>query len=348
MTNESNNASRISGVNERVSVGSAMASMFAIVACCAWIACAVFAHAVVGGRDGVVRGTSDLFVGGCLAAGVVVASGVLGIGGTSVAGALYAVTVAGLVADGRLAQWDAVAAFLALSGAALSGSAGSRWGGALLLGLACACSPLCAGALVAIVVWRSDDVRSAKLSPRGLKSAARVLSDVAIIALMGVAGALAIESFAGREPIEAFATGSEAARMGTHDVWRLVARWLELVLGVFVLAMLAASAWFYDDESGASGAALNRFEKGLVCWVIVNVLVGLIQPRVVVDHGLLFALPGFLLVPAGWRLLRTLPMDRSHWTMSLFTVGCHVLPFALLWYPVRKVLEVGIVAIYPP
>lgn len=313
------------------------AVLLAVLLCCAWIAGATVARRIAASDTGgavAVSRTADVLIVVSLTAATVLLSGILGIGGSPVAAILFAVTTAGLAADGRLAEWDAVAAFLALTGAVLSASGGSRWGGLLLLGLACAGSPLCAGVLVVLVFSRSA-------------VPARVVNVVAMV-VIGCAGAAAIRFTTGRGVDAALAMGPEAARMATHDVWRLVAQWSNLVMGVLVFALLAASARFHDDDRNAENAPLNRFERIVVVWFAVNVLVGLILPRRVVDHGLLYALPCFLLVPAGWRLLRSLPVDRGSWTLSLFTIGCHTLPFALLWYPVRKVLEMAVVAVYPP
>ena len=77
----------------------------------------------------------------------------------------------------------------------------------------------------------------------------------------------------------------------------------------------------------------------------MNLLAGICMPRVVVAHGLMFVLPAFLLVPAGWRMLCTLPITRSQWTLSLFTLSCWALMLLLLWVPVRTAGEKIIVAL---
>ena len=65
-----------------------------------------------------------------------------------------------------------------------------------------------------------------------------------------------------------------------------------------------------------------------------------------VSHGLLLALPAFLLVPDGWRTLRLLPFTRTNLTLSLLTAAYYGFMLMLVWVPVRAVLQLSAKALY--
>ncbi len=326
-----------------------------------------------------------LSAGVVLLSGVLGVGGGRGAGGL-VGAVFFAAAVSALLADGRLTHWDAMAAFLALAGVevglrrtedggrkAEDGRRGTedgelrtedgrrraeetpalptsdlqpstfaqgalnattRWGGLVLVGMACGCSPLCATGIVLF-------------SLAGRRARDRIL-DAAAIAVLGVLSAMLIERVGGRGVAEAFTLNSDVARMGPHDAWRFVARWSDLLMPALVFALIAVSGWFFGGDADQKKWLLHGFEKGLAAWLVVNIVVGIIVPRIVVGHGLLLVLPAFLLVPAGWRMVRQLPFDRGQWTLSLFSGACHVLPFLLLWTPLRKAGEVVMVAMFPP
>jgi len=207
----------------------------------------------------------------------------------------------------------------------------------LPFGLACACTPLAAGAAV-IYGWCTPVRR-------------RRLTTLVAIGLVAVVVGLGIRRLVDFPWTGALSIPDQLARLGPQNVWRVVADWVDLVMPVLLLAALAvchqlfAAGGTTADGSGATNESDHRFDRWASVWLGVNVVAGLCMPRVVVGHGLMFVLPGLLLVPAGWGVLRTLPITRSQWTLSLFTACCWGLTLVLLWVPMRQAGESIIVAL---
>ena len=371
---------KVKGSKARLSTFNFLPFTFSlIVLCCGWIIATAAARSAVtlatDDQAHVLSGGPAVAVGICLVAGTILLSGVLPINGPrradagrTVAGVIFAVAVSSLLAQGRLTQWDAVAAFLSLAGIELFGRGATRadkppvapgantggraargtwgWAGVLLLGTACGCSPLCLGALV-LIVFAPGTVRR------------RVVGFVVTVAL-GLAVATMIDNVCDRPIGRSLALSGLTARIGPQDVWRLVARWSDQVMPALVLSLAAASSWLLDDHANAGpGGRCEKgfshqqrdshqqsFDKALTVWLGINLVGGIMLPRVVIDHGLLLVLPAFLLAPTGWRLLRHLPFDRSRWMLSLFGAACYMLPFALLWKALQEAGQVMLVALF--
>ncbi|MEE9296463.1 MAG: hypothetical protein V3W34_16085 [Phycisphaerae bacterium] len=364
----------VKGSKARLSTFNFQPSTFSIIVlCCGWIIATAAARSAVtlatDDQAHVLSGGPAVAVAVCLVAGTILLSGVLPVNGPrradagrTVACVIFAVAVSSLLAQGRLTQWDALAAFLSLAGIELFGRGANTggpaargtwgWAGVLLLGTACGCSPLCLGVLVPIVfapgtVWR------------------RVVGFVVTVGL-GLGVALMIDTMCDRPIGRSLALSGVAARIGSQDVWRLAARWSDQVMPALVLALAAASSWLLDDDADAEPAGgcekgfshqqqdshqqrdshQQSFDKALTVWMGINLVAGIMLPRVVVDHGLLLVLPAFLLAPTGWRMLRHLPFDRSRWMLSMFGAACYMLPFALLWIPLQEAGQVMLVALF--
>ncbi len=302
--------------------------------CCVWIAAIVIARANAGlatDDPSVAMSVSDTVVMGIAFVGLaLLLAGALmpwqpPRGGGLVGSVVFSVVASGLVADGRVVAWDAAAAILTAVGALAILQARNRWMGIVPLGIACGLSPLCASALVVLLLP----------SAHGRRRAADALPVVAI----GVAVAWVLHLTIGRLPGAAFAVGSDLNRIGPQNLWRFVAWWLDLGMPALVFACVAAALRFFGDAENIAAT------RSLAVWLGINVLVGVFLPRVVLCHGLLLLLPAFMLTSSGYLAMRRLPVNRSHWTLSLFSAVCLVLPFALLWTSLRKAGEIAVVSL---
>lgn len=254
------------------------------------------------------------------------------------AGLLFAALAAAHFASESLSPWDTVASFFVLLGICAAVRTKARWLVATLLGVACGCSPLAAGALVVLV--------------RSGKSWSRQIAALLSAGAIAIATGVLIGLVSGRPWTEAMDVSSKVARVGPSFLWTLVAEWADMVMPVIVLALLAISERLFAprDAHGSMGGAPMAATSGdaVMVWLLINTIAGICMPRVLVTHGLLFVLPAFLLVPAGWRVLRQLPFDRSQWTLSLFSGICYLLPLLLLWVPLRKTAELIMAALWVP
>lgn len=252
--------------------------------------------------------------------------------GQFIAGLLLVIVSAALVANDGLCAWDALAAMCLLFGVARARRARTQWPGILPIGLACACTPLAAGVAL-IYGWR------------GLPRRERLIA-LAATGLIAVVVGLGARRIVEIPWTGALAVSNDVARLGPQNVWRVAAEWGDLVMPVLLMAMLAVcDQLFATNREKTANEWDHRIDRLASVWLGINVLAGICMPRVVVTHGLMFILPAFLLVPAGWRVLRTLPMTRSQWTLSLFTLSCWALILLLLWVPVRAAGEKILVAL---
>ena len=315
-----------------------------VVLCCGWIVAAVMARSVVtfATDSGGIGLSGEEFVVGCicLTASAVLIAGVLPLsvvgcvsGGRLLAGVIFAAAISSLVVQGRVTQWDAVAGFLCLLAIEFLRCDRWRWAGLPLLGIALGCSPLCLGGLVVVLLGRGSGNR-------------RIVGLVFAV-LVGLSVSWAIDALCNRPIGRSLALSDVAARMGPHDVWRLVSGWSDHVMAALLLALAAVSSWLVCGHSGPRDK-LTGHDKALTVWLMVSFAVGVTFPRSVVDHGHLLALPAFLLAPAGWRMLSQLAFDRSHWSLCVLWAALYALPVVLLWIPIRKAGEVMLVALFPP
>ena len=249
--------------------------------------------------------------------------------GQAIAGILFIIVAAALLAHGGLPAWDALAAMCLLFGVARARHSRTEWLGILPIGLACACTPLAAGAAL-IHGWRGSACREhlTAIAATGL---------IAVVVGLGVRWIVEIP-WAG-----ALSISNDVARLGPQNMLRVAAERGDLVMPVLVLAMLAVCDQLFATEKPTDSD--HRFERLASAWLGLNVLAGICMPRIVIGHGLIFVLPAFLLVPAGWRMLRTLPVTRSQWTLSLFTLSCWALMLLLVWVPARAAGEKILVAL---
>lgn len=309
-----------------------------------WIALAVWARWNSGSLASVGSGPPTtieaLFIFLALSASVVLLSIALQFddkppnrGGRLVAIAMFAFVSSALVVDGNLSAWDAVAAPALLGGVGYSMRPSRRRVGASLIGIGCACSPLSLGAVSVFLAGRD--------APRHRVASLLIAAGTAVVLAVGVG------LFAERPWTDAAAVRSDVARVGPAYVWTLTAWWLDLVMPALVLAMMAVSMRVFGPPDDAHGESTQASVEHLASiWLGTNAVIAVFLPRVLVSHGLLLALPAFLLVPDGWRTLRLLPFTRTNLTLSLLTAAYYGFMLMLVWVPVRAVLQLSAKALY--
>ncbi len=315
-----------------------IATVVVLILCCAWIGLVSWAtcmrSAVDESSESVVTAMRAIAIGVALAAATVVASRVFAVGrsmrtgtGEVISAVLCAVCATAVMAANTVSLRDALSLWLTLVGVHFVVRPVSRLVGVTLLGVACGCSPLAAGALVTI--WMLCETRAGKIA--------------------GVLGAVLIGLFvigAARWPA-ADGFSNDVARIGPSFLWTLAAEWLDLVMVVLVFALLAVSQNIYgppDDDSTTTPDTLPV--RTAAVWLAMNGIIAVAAPRLLVTHGLVLIAPAVLLVPAGWRVLRALPFARTAWTLSLFSSACYLLVALLAWTPIRKSVELVMQAIW--
>ena len=325
------------------------ATVVALVLCCAWIAATTWARWLSSldpaAPTSSLTGFAALGIGIALCAGTVVVSGVPSSGtglqpttGQMVAGVLFAAVGSAHIATDSLTFRDAAAVMLAVTGAGLAVKMRGHRVGALLLGLACGCSPLTVGAVVVLLFPATGE------DPR--MAFARRLFGLLTCGVAAMASAAAVTMTTGQQWLGAIAVPDNITRIGPAVVWTLTADWADLGMPVVILALLAVSARLFGPPCQAEATCdPSPGCYSIMIWLLINAVAGVCLPRIMLTHGLPFILPAFLLAPAGWRLLRQLPFDRSRWTLSLFSAICYLLPLLLLWVPIRKSSELIMAAL---
>jgi len=319
------------------------ATVLALLLCGAWIAVATWARWSASQRPDAPfePWTTGQAVGVALTLGMaaVVLSRILGIerrGGAvstadMVTACMFAVIAAAHIAVDAISPRDAAVAWVVLVGIRFTVRPASRWLGVFLLGIACAASLLAAGALLVVSI----------VFPKALYKTLGLLTAAGIAIYT-----LPLLTPSGTPWANTYRVSDDVARVGPSFLWTLTADWADLTMPAIVLALLAVSDGVFgrgmeDEERNVRGS-----DYGVMAWLLVNVIVGACMPRLMVTHGFLFALPAFLLAPAGWRVLRRLPFDRAQWSLSIFSAASYALLAMLVWVPVRKGAELIMAALW--
>ena len=245
---------------------------------------------------------------------------------------LFTAIASAHLADDAVTFRDATAAWLVLVGVQFACRPAARWIGITLVGVACGCSPLVGGALLVVVATFA-------------RPATQFIGFAIALFLAGFFYSM----FTPREVswTYAFPVLEEVVRVGPAYLWTLAADWGDIVMPVLVLALLAvAESLFGRPEDSPASPEPPVPSQALRLWLLLNAVAAIMMPRVLVSHGPLFVLPAFLIAPAGWRLLRDLPLTRSNWTLSLFSACSYALILWLAWTPVRTSAELIMAALW--
>ncbi|UCG15840.1 MAG: hypothetical protein JSV19_11150 [Phycisphaerales bacterium] len=255
---------------------------------------------------------------------------------------------AGLGTAGRLDPSDAVAVLVMTVATALF----SRRPQAVapigvITGMAVALSPLLVGAAAGLCIALHAFTGPAQ----GARPGGGLRPLPALVAGM-VAGLLlmtAVAIGAGRPPWMAVSVAPVLHRLGPAAAWRHVSELLGLVAPVLAVGLLGLIAVKDPDDAGPERVRAGPAVYPAVCaWLLFNVVVAFLFPVVCAGHAIVWLAPAGLLLPVGWRSLRSLASGSMPMTIGMSGGVCLFLLAVLLWTPIRSAAAAILIAVYPP
>lgn len=163
-----------------------------------------------------------------------------------------------------------------------------------------------------------------------------------------VVGAGLIGAATGSHFSDAIALQPDIARIAPHDVWRWLSRFADAAMPALALALVACGVWVSAGAGESCDETARCRASALTAWMSLAFIVACVFPRLAVAHLWPLVVPALLAAPAGWHMLRGMPISRGDWSFSTFTIVCHVLVLYLLWSPLKQAGGLMLVTVLPP
>ncbi len=142
---------------------------------------------------------------------------------------------------------------------------------------------------------------------------------------------------------EAFAIPEKLSRTGPQNAWRMGAEVADMLMPGVVLGLVAIWLRMGSDHIHTDRDHLREWLA--IGWVIIHIAWSICLPRVAISHGIVVAVPFFILAGAGWRAFRTLGTSRANGGDVVFAAMAYLTLAWLAWPPIRVVSEAFLAAI---
>ncbi len=207
----------------------------------------------------------------------------------------------------------------------------------MILGAATALSPLLFGAVVGVLsAARRMDAHS-----RARRLTVRFGTGATLgLVLVGLAGWLD-----GWPLWIAVRVPEPLSRLGPAAVWRFGADVADLAAPLLGLGLLGLWIGGWVKAPGESPVGPASLDHAMRLWMLVNALALLLFPRVCAAHAIVWLAPPALLVPAGWRAVRTAMAAAPAFSARLALGAFASLLMLLAWPAIRATGERIIIAV---
>ena len=154
---------------------------------------------------------------------------------------------------------------------------------------------------------------------------------------------------AGRPPWMAVGVTPVLDRLGPAAAWRHISELLGQVAPLLAVGLLGLIVVKDRVDAVAERARAGpAFYPAVSTWLVFNVVVAFLFPVVCAEHAIVWLAPAGLLLPAGWRALRSLASGSMPMMIGMSGGVCLFLLAVLLWPSLRSAASAILIAVYPP